>query len=155
MYTISIKEIDDHSYPLLLRRIKFFSNVQQSRRKLESVSFEHENDISKINRSVISIEVQEIQIVIPTGLRRKALQLFQNMYGHPGVERTKRSMRKFYYWPTCRKDVADYVSNCIVCKLRKVANHQSKPPIMIYDMVTRPWERTHLDLAGPFNKSGF
>ncbi len=26
---------------------------------------------------------------------------------------------------------------------------------MIYDMVTRPWERTHLDLAGPFNKSGF
>ncbi len=24
-----IKQIDDHPYPLLLRRIKFFSNVQQ------------------------------------------------------------------------------------------------------------------------------
>ncbi len=151
-----LKQLKNHPYPLLCRKVTTVLKIQQKKRQLQSMEGNEENEHNKIKMDggVIRQETEEEQIIIPKGLRRKALLLFHNLNGHPGVDRTKKSMRKFYYWPTCRQDITQHISECRVCKLRKIASHQGKAPIMVYDMVSRPWERTHMDLAGPFRKSG-
>ena len=35
--------------------------------------------------------------------------------GHPGYQKTLTVVKKFYYWPNLKKDVAEYVARCFDC----------------------------------------
>ena len=53
----------------------------------------------------------------PEQLRPIIFRMFHNI-GHPGVKPTIKKIEHSYYWPTARKDITQWVNQCI-CKRTK------------------------------------
>ena len=67
--------------------------------------------------------------------------------GHPGMARMKSLGRMYVWWSGIGNDLEKTVRQCTDCQL-----HQSTPavaPLNPWQWPTRPWERLHLDHAGP------
>nr|GEX40684.1 putative reverse transcriptase domain-containing protein [Tanacetum cinerariifolium] len=52
---------------------------------------------------------------------------------HPGSDKMYQDMKKLYWWPNMKADIATYVSKCLTCATVK-AEHQ-KPSIVGYDTI--------------------
>ena len=63
--------------------------------------------------------------------RRKIIQAYHNMpaYGHPGINKTKDLVARYYWWPQLAKDVQEYVRGCAQCQQNKVNTHPQKAPL--------------------------
>ena len=63
--------------------------------------------------------------------RRKIIQAYHDVpaYGHPGINRTKDLVAKYYWWPQMNKDVHEYVKGCAQCQQNKVNTHPRKAPL--------------------------
>ena len=86
------------------------------------------------------------RVVIPQTLREKVLIELHEV--HPGVNRMKALARSFMWWPGMGKDIQERVKNCILG-----CSNQSNPsaaPVHAWEYPTGPWERLHIDFAGPF-----
>lgn len=72
--------------------------------------------------------------------------------GHLGIDKTVRTLQLRYFWPTLARDVKSYISNCEICQTRKYAI-QNKIPMRLTDTASKSFEKTFLDLVGPFPES--
>ena len=63
--------------------------------------------------------------------RCKIIQAYHDLpaYGHPGINRTKDLVSKYYWWPQLNQNVQDYVKGCADCQRNKVNTHQKKAPL--------------------------
>jgi hypothetical protein len=73
--------------------------------------------------------------------------------GHPGIERTRKSIERHYNWPTLKKDVEDYVKGCQTCQRTKAIREKKHAPLHPNEIPTRPWEVISWDLIGPLPES--
>lgn len=91
------------------------------------------------------------RVVIPTELRGKLLE--QLHVGHPGIVRMKNLARSFIYWPNIDRDIENHIRSCSNCAL------SGKTPVKTllhsWPSTSQPWERIHIDYAGPFKNSNF
>ena len=83
------------------------------------------------------------QLVVPRG---KRLELMRAMHdspyaGHLGVEKTYERVVERYWWHYVRRDVRDYIRNCVGCQARKAV---VKPRVPFL----------HLPVRGPFDIVG-
>ncbi|XP_054283201.1 uncharacterized protein K02A2.6-like [Macrosteles quadrilineatus] len=87
------------------------------------------------------------RIVVPQTLQKKTLRVLHQ--GHPGIE-AMRSLSRFYvWWSKIDEDIETYVKTCNGCQM----NHPREPEVPLYswNVPDGPWERLHLDYAGPFD----
>ena len=70
--------------------------------------------------------------------KRKIIRAYHNVlaYGHPGINRTKDLVAKYYWWPQLAKDVQEYVKGCAQCQQNKV-NMPSESPTKSYHASNR------------------
>ena len=103
-------------------------------------------------RHEITIEQQcvlwGIRVVIPEKLRGKLLEELHR--DHPGMSRMKAVARSYMWWPGLDGDIERLARSCLACQSVKYT-----PPLHPWVWPTRPWERVHLDFAGPFQGSMF
>ena len=61
----------------------------------------------------------------------KIIQAYHDVpaYGHPGINRTKDLVAKYYWWPQLTKDVQEYVKGCAQCQQNKANTHPAKAPL--------------------------
>ena len=87
-----------------------------------------------------------MQVIIPPGLRKRILVLLHKT--HPGIVRMKALARSYVWWPKLDEDLEGIVKTCQECQ----QNHKEdqKTPLHPLEQPTRPWQRVHLDFAGPF-----
>ncbi|XP_073222466.1 uncharacterized protein [Cicer arietinum] len=83
------------------------------------------------------------------GLRRKILEeAHHSSYTiHPGSNKMYQDLRKLYWWEGMKRDVADFVSRCLVCQQVK-AEHQK--PVGLLQPVEIPewkWEVIAMDFV--------
>ena len=86
------------------------------------------------------------RVVIPTSLReaiRKELH-----QGHPGVSRMKSIARSYLWWPGLDGELEKLARTCLSCQA--VKQSPAAAPLHPWVWPTRPWQRVHLDFAGPF-----
>ena len=86
------------------------------------------------------------RVIIPEKLRETILSELHDV--HPGVTRMKALARSFVWWPGMDKDIELLVKNCHTCCV-----NQSSPvsaPVHPWENPKQPWERLHLDFAGPY-----
>ena len=105
----------------------------------QKASFCVENDVILLQRQGVT------RVVIPTALRAKVLHLLHE--GHWGATRMKQMARRYVWWPNVDKDVDNIVRNCMICR------QSAKAPaaqFKSWPQSANPWERIHLDYAGPF-----
>ncbi|XP_053692552.1 uncharacterized protein K02A2.6-like [Sabethes cyaneus] len=91
------------------------------------------------------------RIVVPKVYRQPVLKTIHK--GHPGQERMKSVMRSHVYWPGVDQDVQNFVSSCSACA--SVAKSPPKTLLSSWPQTSHPWQRLHVDYAGPFEGQYF
>ena len=77
--------------------------------------------------------------------------------GHPGFEKTYRTVRKSYYWPGIKKMVRDFVLGCGACQRTKAERVRKPGLLQPLDIPEMKWESVSLDFvtALPRVRGGF
>lgn len=86
------------------------------------------------------------RVVIPISLRKNVLQEIHE--GHQGIVRSKAIARSFVWWPNMDIDIEEYVKACQNCMLQQ--NNPKKVNLHPWECAKYPWQRLHIDYAGPF-----
>ena len=84
-------------------------------------------------------------VIVPLLLQDKILQeIHQN---HFGIARLKAIVQSHVWWPGLDRAVERLVKSCIQCQT--VKNRPPVAPLHPWSWPTRPWQRIHIDFAGP------
>ncbi|XP_074039503.1 uncharacterized protein [Leptinotarsa decemlineata] len=86
------------------------------------------------------------RVVIPTTLRRKILEELHE--AHTGIVKMKALARSYVWWPKIDSDIEQLVKSCIPCQ--SAQNKPMKVPPHCWEYPSSPWQRIHIDFAGPF-----
>lgn len=92
-----------------------------------------------------------MRVVVPGKLQ--SLLLDELHEGHPGIVRSKELARSYVWWPGIEADLERSVKNCASCQEQRSA--PAKAPLHPWSWPTTPWQRVHIDFAGPFLQSMF
>lgn len=85
------------------------------------------------------------RVVVPERFRKRIIRQLHR--GHPGIDRMKSLARSFVYWPNIDEDVESFVRQCRSCAA--AAKLPRKTTLSSWPIPTKPWERIHIDYAGP------
>ena len=85
------------------------------------------------------------RVVIPQNLRQKVVAEFHK--GHPEVVRMKALAKSYVWWHGLDSDIEEMAKICESFQATK--NLPAKAPLYPWAWPTSPWERVHIDFAGP------
>ena len=85
------------------------------------------------------------RVVVPAKLRERVLETLHE--GHIGMVKMKGLSRGFVWWPNIDKDIEGAVRNCEGCQ--ELANNPARAPLHRWEYPSLPWQRLHIDFAGP------
>ena len=91
------------------------------------------------------------RVIIPKGLQNKVLLELHEV--HPGMTRMKALARSYVWWPGIDSDIETTVRKCLTCQMNQ--NKPSAAPVHAWEFPSTPWERLHIDHAGPTNGDTF
>jgi len=93
-------------------------------------------------------EAEIHQIVVPTLLRPKLLQLAHDIpaAGHIGVAKTKL---RHFYWPSISCDTKDFCRSCDVCQGFGKGKSVSPAPLHSLPLISQPFCQVAIDIVGP------
>ena len=86
------------------------------------------------------------RVIIPKPGRAQILALLHD--GHPGISKMKGLARSYVWWPNIDADLETQVKQCNQCQL-----YRPSPPAVSmhpWEWPDHPWDRVHVDYAGPF-----
>lgn len=85
------------------------------------------------------------RVVVPEALQQRTLRILHE--GHWGLTRTKTLARRHVFWRGLTADLTRLIHSCDTC-----ARQQARPPLLFqsWPAASAPWERLHVDYAGPF-----
>ena len=86
------------------------------------------------------------RVVIPESLRKEVLTLLHST--HMGMTAMKGLARNYVWWPKLDNDIENMVRQCETCQLNQRQPNKAAPHP--WRNAQSPWERIHLDFAGPF-----
>jgi hypothetical protein len=86
------------------------------------------------------------RIIIPYKLRQGAIQLLHS--SHIGIVKMKQLARSYIWWPYIDKEIELMVNNCLSCQTWQ--NNPPSSPLHPWEYPDGPWQRIHVDFAGPF-----
>ena len=90
----------------------------------------------------------------PKGIRSEFFKALHHgkLGGHQGVNKTLAQLKTRYYWPRMREDVQLWCARCHKCGETKPMMLRKKSALC-QTRVGAPFEKTAIDLMGPFAKS--
>ena len=91
------------------------------------------------------------RIVVPPLFRLKVLKELHS--GHPGIVRMKLLARSKVYWPRMDQDIEYTVKKCEDCA--KLTKAPIKCTLKPWPIPEGPWQRVHIDYAGPVDGNYF
>jgi len=86
------------------------------------------------------------RVIIPSVGRSEVLKQLHQC--HPGVCRMKAMARSYVWWPKLDQDVERLVKTCHLCQEHR--NVPAVAPLHPWNWPEKPWQRLHVDYAGPF-----
>ena len=93
-----------------------------------------------------------ITVVIPVKQRKQVLELLRA--SHPGIVKMKLLARSYVWWPGIDKDFEILVKQCSGYQMQQKETQSCN--LHPWEWPSPPWERVHVDFAGPFlNKMFF
>jgi len=113
-----------------------------------SVSEEMRVYASKANKISIknNILMWGYRVIIPSKFRKS---LLEEIHGaHLGMAKMKAVARQYFWWPKIDKEIEEYVKDCEACKA--ATNNPSKSPLIKFQEAEFPFDKIHIDFAGPF-----
>nr|GEY51085.1 putative reverse transcriptase domain-containing protein [Tanacetum cinerariifolium] len=72
---------------------------------------------------------------------------------HPSFEKIYQDMKKLYWWPNMKADIATYVSKCLTC-VKVKAEHQRPSRLLVQPAIpVRKWDNITMDFVTKLPKS--
>ncbi|GFV13576.1 uncharacterized protein K02A2.6 [Trichonephila clavipes] len=91
------------------------------------------------------------RVCIPRKFRKNVLEELHA--GHLGIVKMKAIARSFVYWKNIDNDFEEAAKNCVDCARYKADPPKSK--VHYWEYPSMPWERIHVDFAGPIFEHTF
>ncbi|GFV58448.1 uncharacterized protein K02A2.6 [Trichonephila clavipes] len=91
------------------------------------------------------------RVCIPRKFRKDVLEELHA--GHIGIVKMKAIARSFVYWKNIDNDIEEAAKNCVDCARYKADPPKSK--VHYWEYPSMPWERIHVDFAGPIFEHTF
>ncbi|GFR19477.1 uncharacterized protein K02A2.6 [Trichonephila clavata] len=85
------------------------------------------------------------RVCVPRKFQKNVLEELHA--GHLGIVKMKAIARSFVYWKNTDKDIEDAAKNCVDCARYKA--DPTKAKVHYWEYPSMPWERIHVDFAGP------
>uniref|UniRef100_A0A8C1KT19 Gypsy retrotransposon integrase-like protein 1 n=1 Tax=Cyprinus carpio TaxID=7962 RepID=A0A8C1KT19_CYPCA len=108
-----------------------------------------------ITKGILYREIRDQkQLVVPQCVREMVLHLSHSIpwAGHLGKNKTTARIKKWFFWPGLKVDVARFCKSCPVCQ--KVSlRRPSKAPLQPLPVIDTPFERLGMDVVGPVERS--
>lgn len=86
-----------------------------------------------------------LRVVIPPKLQSQVIEELHE--GHLGVVKMKNLARSYVWWPGLNKDIEQLAKSCQGCLQQQ--HLPRKAPLHPWEWPSKPWERIHIDYAGP------
>ncbi|XP_064122695.1 uncharacterized protein K02A2.6-like [Macrobrachium nipponense] len=83
---------------------------------------------------------------MPNALRNRVLSEIHA--DHQGIVRSKSIARTYVWWPGVDRDIENLVKKCMNCALQQ--NNPKLTRMHPWELPRYPWQRVHVDFAGPF-----
>ncbi|KAJ9544258.1 hypothetical protein OSB04_023965 [Centaurea solstitialis] len=64
---------------------------------------------------------------------------------HPGADKTYKDLRKYYWWPGMKRDVATFVGRCLTCSKVRAENQNPSGLLQQPEIPEWKWERVSMD----------
>ncbi|XP_062703968.1 uncharacterized protein K02A2.6-like [Aedes albopictus] len=147
---VTFKSVRDATLkcPVLQQVTNFIKNGWPS--KLDNITstavqpfFAHRDALSVVKDCIMMSN----RLVIPENYRQRILKQLHR--GHPGMERMKAVARSYVYWPRIDDNIVDFVRRCESCAIH--SKTPTKVSLQSWPLTKSPWERLHIDFAGPLN----
>jgi hypothetical protein len=94
------------------------------------------------------------RICVPNDKEMKRLLLEEGhksqMNFHPGATKMYQDMKKMFWWPRMKKDVAEYVAACLVCQKAKVEHQRPSGELQPLDIPEWKWDSISMDFVTGF-----
>lgn len=90
----------------------------------------------------------ENRLIVPHALKNEMLQQLHN--GHLNVNKTLALAKNSLYWFGMQSDILAFVNACTVCA--KYRRNNTKEPLKLLPLTTRPWERLSTDILTEDNR---
>lgn len=87
-----------------------------------------------------------MRVVVPPKLRPRVLEELHT--AHPGVVRMNGFARSYVWWPGIDSQIELQAKSCPLCQ--RVQKEPGLAPLHPWMWPSSPWERIHVDFAGPF-----
>ena len=86
------------------------------------------------------------RVIVPPKLRQRVLEELHT--GHLGVVKMKAMARSYVWWPGLDAQIEEKCKTCVSCQ--RIQKTPSLTPLHPWPWPTAPWQRIHIDFAGPF-----
>ena len=88
-----------------------------------------------------------MRVIVPHKLQNQVLKELHS--SHPGIVRMKSIARSYVWWPGLNEDLETLVKGCPKCQSCRSA--PAVAPLHPWLWPTHPWQRIHVDFAGPID----
>ena len=73
--------------------------------------------------------------------------------GHRGIQATLKGVEMYFYRPTMKKNIQEYVAKCIVCQKKKYDRGKQLGLLQPLPILNSPWESISMDFIFGLPKS--
>ena len=71
------------------------------------------------------------RIFVPKSIRQKLIRWYHEALLHPGITRMEESVLRYFTWPGCTKEIAEFIKKCDVCQKNKITNNNKSGKIPV------------------------
>ncbi|XP_036343328.1 uncharacterized protein K02A2.6-like [Rhagoletis pomonella] len=138
-------QITVEGFPLNAEIVKEYTKKDETLKRICKIMLETvgPSTFRILKSDVLLLHTEHTRVVIPSALRNKVLAMLHE--GHWGKSRMKA--RRYVWFPGIDKDIERIHDNCAICQTN---GRQPKREFSTWPEPMTPWERVHVDFAGPF-----
>lgn len=90
---------------------------------------------------------------VPESMVNAVIRSHHDNMAHCGYEKTHQGVYKTYWFPSMRKRIYDYISNCLVCLMANSSSHSRESEVQLVDHPSIPFAILHVDHFGPLQET--
>ena len=130
--------------PVLARVLKFIKHGRPSKCPDPEIQpyFQRQDELSVQDDCILWGN----RVVVPPQGRSQVVDELHET--HPGICKMKSLARSYVWWPNMDSTLESKVRTCNHCQMHR--KNPPEAPLHPWEWPSRPWERVHIDYAGPF-----
>ncbi|GAU47917.1 hypothetical protein TSUD_404700 [Trifolium subterraneum] len=125
----------------LMKRVALVIEGQENDFKID------ENGVVKFRGRVCVPDVPELKKMIFDEGHKSGLSI------HPGLIKMYQDLKKLFWWPRMKKEIAEYVYACLVCQKSKIEHHKPSGLLQPLFIPEWKWDSIAMDFVGGLPKT--